>query len=157
LEVWVGERRPVTILAAAVRGDIPAGCRTNLSGGLAENDDLLSLPLSSKGGEGSGAAASEHRDACKEQAALTPVLSSEAEGASPVCYAEEAELHTELFEGTCEGRIGFAPRGEGGFGYDPLFIPEGHEATFAELGEEVKNGMSHRSRALALLRSKLRD
>jgi len=89
--------------------------------------------------------------------ALTPVLNSAAQWASPVCYAEEGELHTELFEGTCEGRIGFAPRGEGGFGYDPLFIPEGHEATFAELGEEVKNGMSHRSRALALLRSKLRD
>jgi hypothetical protein len=54
------------MLEAAVRGDIPAGCRTHISGGLAENDGLLSLPLSSKGGEGNGAAASEHRDACKE-------------------------------------------------------------------------------------------
>jgi XTP/dITP diphosphohydrolase len=50
-----------------------------------------------------------------------------------------------------------APRGQGGFGYDPLFIPEGHEATFAELGEEVKNQMSHRGRALALLRSRIGD
>jgi len=48
LEERVGERRPVTIPDAAVRGDIPAGCRANISGVLAENDDLLSLPLSSK-------------------------------------------------------------------------------------------------------------
>ena len=67
LEERVGERRPVTNLDAAVRGDIPTGCRTNLSGVRAENNDLLSLPLSSKGGEGTGAAASEYRDVCKRQ------------------------------------------------------------------------------------------
>jgi XTP/dITP diphosphohydrolase len=89
--------------------------------------------------------------------ALTPVLRPEDGSASPVCCADEFELQTELFDGTCEGRIGFGPRGEGGFGYDPLFIPEGYEATFAELGEEVKNQMSHRGKALALLRSKLGD
>jgi XTP/dITP diphosphohydrolase len=53
------------------------------------------------------------------------------------------------FTGTIEGRIGAASHGGGGFGYDPLFIPEGHSATLAELGEEVKNTLSHRSRALA--------
>lgn len=89
--------------------------------------------------------------------ALTPVLRSETQPASPVCCADELELQTELFDGACEGRIGFAPRGRGGFGYDPLFVPEGHEATFAELGEEVKNQMSHRGKALALLSSKMRD
>jgi XTP/dITP diphosphohydrolase len=89
--------------------------------------------------------------------ALAPVLRPEGGSASPVCCADEFELQTELFDGTCEGRIGSAPRGQGGFGYDPLFIPEGHEATFAELGEEVKNRMSHRGKALALLRSKLGD
>jgi len=88
--------------------------------------------------------------------ALTPVPCAEPEGASPVCYAEEAELQTELFEGTCEGRIGFAPHGRGGFGYDPLFIPSGYEQTFGELSEEVKNQLSHRARALAMLRSRLR-
>ena len=71
---------------------------------------------------------------------------------APVCRAEELGRRTELFEGACEGRIGLAPRGEGGFGYDPLFIPEGREATFAELGEEVKNRLSHRAKALANLR-----
>jgi hypothetical protein len=50
------ERRPLTLLDAAVRGDIPVGRCTNACGVLAESDDLLSLPLSSKGGEGNGAA-----------------------------------------------------------------------------------------------------
>ena len=59
----------------------------------------------------------------------------------------------QLFEGACEGRIDFAPRGAGGFGYDPLFIPLGQEQSFAELGEDVKNGLSHRANALAKLRA----
>jgi XTP/dITP diphosphohydrolase len=87
--------------------------------------------------------------------ALTPVLRSDSQRASPVCCADEVELQTELFEGTCEGRIGFEPRGQGGFGYDPLFIPEGHDATFAELGEELKNQLSHRGKALARLKRRL--
>ena len=53
------------------------------------------------------------------------------------------------FTGTVEGRIIETARGGHGFGYDPLFIPEGYEQTFAELGEEVKNTLSHRARALA--------
>jgi XTP/dITP diphosphohydrolase len=60
-----------------------------------------------------------------------------------------------LFEGVCEGRIAFAPRGKRGFGYDPLFVPDGFDKTFAELGAEVKNRMSHRARALAKLKSAL--
>jgi non-canonical purine NTP pyrophosphatase (RdgB/HAM1 family) len=89
--------------------------------------------------------------------ALTPVLRSTNESASPVCYADELELQTELFEGLCEGRIGLTPRGRGGFGYDPLFIPTGYNRTFGELVEGIKNKLSHRARALALLRPKLRD
>jgi XTP/dITP diphosphohydrolase len=58
-----------------------------------------------------------------------------------------------LFEGTCEGRIDFAPRGAGGFGYDPLFIPAGYDRSFAELGEDVKNTLSHRAKALEQLRT----
>lgn len=53
------------------------------------------------------------------------------------------------FSGSVEGRIIDAIQGEKGFGYDPLFIPEGHEQTFAELGDSVKNSLSHRARALA--------
>jgi XTP/dITP diphosphohydrolase len=83
--------------------------------------------------------------------ALTPVLLHEAVNSSPVCLTDEAELQTQLFDGTCEGRIGFTPSGRGGFGYDPLFIPDGLELSFAELGENVKNRLSHRSKALAQL------
>ena len=57
-----------------------------------------------------------------------------------------------VVEGRCEGRILTAPRGKGGFGYDPLFVPEGGELTFAELPAEEKNRISHRARALAQAR-----
>ena len=50
--------------------------------------------------------------------------------------------------GTCEGRIIRAPRGTGGFGYDPLFVPDGYERTFAEMPAAEKNRISHRARAL---------
>ncbi len=50
--------------------------------------------------------------------------------------------------GKCTGKICHTPQGSEGFGYDPIFIPTGHTKTFAELGEEVKNQMSHRGNAL---------
>ena len=50
--------------------------------------------------------------------------------------------------GVCEGHIRHAPIGESGFGYDPVFVPEGYDQTFAELGEEIKNQISHRAKAL---------
>ncbi|HKR15689.1 MAG TPA: RdgB/HAM1 family non-canonical purine NTP pyrophosphatase [Pyrinomonadaceae bacterium] len=53
-----------------------------------------------------------------------------------------------LSEGICEGAITFAPRGDSGFGYDPLFIPDGYNQTFGELSDEIKNHISHRARAL---------
>ncbi|HZV35602.1 MAG TPA: non-canonical purine NTP pyrophosphatase [Verrucomicrobiae bacterium] len=87
--------------------------------------------------------------------ALTPVSEPSLQNASPVCAANEAELETQLFDGTCEGSIAFAPSGKGGFGYDPLFIPTGYKQSFAELGEETKNQLSHRARALAKLRNYL--
>lgn len=52
-----------------------------------------------------------------------------------------------VFEGRCVGRLSHEPRGGAGFGYDPLFIPDGHEVSFAELGDTVKNTISHRARA----------
>ena len=72
--------------------------------------------------------------------------------ARPVSPALEMEFETKSFEGTCEGRLGFGPRGQGGFGYDPLFFPVGFDQTFGELGEAVKNRLSHRAKALAKLR-----
>ena len=57
----------------------------------------------------------------------------------------------ELFEGRVEGNIAEKPQGEGGFGYDPLFVPEGYTQSFAELGANVKNKISHRARAMQKL------
>lgn len=57
----------------------------------------------------------------------------------------------ETVEGQVCGRIAEAPAGEGGFGYDPIFIPDGHEKTFAQLPAETKNNLSHRGDALRKL------
>jgi XTP/dITP diphosphohydrolase len=60
-----------------------------------------------------------------------------------------------IFEGRCDGRLTRAPRGEGGFGYDPLFVPEGCAQSFSELGSEIKNRLSHRARAWGKLAKQL--
>jgi XTP/dITP diphosphohydrolase len=57
------------------------------------------------------------------------------------------------FSGSVEGAIIHSEKGEGGFGYDPLFVPEGFGETFAELVAETKNRLSHRGRALAALKN----
>ena len=54
-----------------------------------------------------------------------------------------------LTEGICTGRIADSPRGNGGFGYDPLFIPDGYDQTFGELPDAVKQNISHRARAFS--------
>lgn len=59
------------------------------------------------------------------------------------------------FEGKCEGYVIEEPKGENGFGYDPLFVPEGYHKTFAELDLVTKNKISHRGRALSNLREYL--
>ena len=58
---------------------------------------------------------------------------------------------THLFEGIVRGTIIDERRGEGGFGYDPIFVPEGYGRTFAQLGNEVKNRISHRAKAVEQL------
>ncbi|UHG91033.1 RdgB/HAM1 family non-canonical purine NTP pyrophosphatase [Spirosoma oryzicola] len=61
------------------------------------------------------------------------------------------------FEGTIEGQIVEEPRGTGGFGYDPVFQPDGYDRTFAQMSLEEKNAISHRSRALAKMIDYLKD
>lgn len=69
-----------------------------------------------------------------------------------IALYDPASRATEIFNGTCEGRIAKHPRGRQGFGYDPLFIPSGYTHTFGELSEDVKQQISHRARALAAFR-----
>ena len=75
--------------------------------------------------------------------ALVPVRTPDARPETP---------DPNLFDGVCEGRIGCEPHGQNGFGYDPLFVPVGFEQPFAELGEDVKNKLSHRAKALEKLK-----
>ena len=64
---------------------------------------------------------------------------------------------THLFDGIVNGNIIYERHGTEGFGYDPIFVPEGYEQTFAELGMEIKNQISHRARAVNKLAAFLND
>ena len=72
-----------------------------------------------------------------------------------IALIEDGVLHT--FEGTCEGHISLEPMGELGFGYDPVFVPEGMERTMATMTLEEKNAISHRGRAVEKLVEYLRQ
>lgn len=66
-----------------------------------------------------------------------------------IALVYEGETH--FFDGVVEGHIIPEKRGTEGFGYDPIFVPEGYDQTFAQLGSEIKNSISHRARAVAKL------
>ena len=68
---------------------------------------------------------------------------------SVIAIANEDGNVINLSTGTCNGQIARAPRGNNGFGFDPVFVPERFDQTFAELSTEVKNRISHRARALS--------
>jgi XTP/dITP diphosphohydrolase len=76
---------------------------------------------------------------------------------SSIVIADPCARVVNVSAGVCEGHLALAPRGTNGFGYDPIFIPEGYEQTFGELADEVKQFISHRSRALAGASSFLRS
>lgn len=67
--------------------------------------------------------------------------------ASPLPSPKGGEAMVMTFEGVVEGNIAHEKRGTGGFGYDPVFVPDGYNQSFAELGNEIKNEISHRARA----------
>ncbi|MDP1852734.1 MAG: RdgB/HAM1 family non-canonical purine NTP pyrophosphatase [Candidatus Omnitrophota bacterium] len=73
---------------------------------------------------------------------------------SAVALADKDGL-IKVVEGGCHGVIGYEPRGNSGFGYDPLFVIPKYKKTFAELGEKVKHTMSHRARALEKIKKTL--
>lgn len=83
--------------------------------------------------------------------AIEGAASRKARFVAAIAIAEpNNEKSIEIVVGKCEGHITNAPTGENGFGYDPIFVPDGYEKTFAELGESVKNRISHRGEALRL-------
>ncbi|MCF0203072.1 MAG: non-canonical purine NTP diphosphatase [Bacteroidaceae bacterium] len=70
---------------------------------------------------------------------------------SPMEYTDSATGEYRYFEGIVEGEITTTRSGTEGFGYDPIFRPDGYDKTFAELGNDIKNGISHRARAISKL------
>lgn len=97
---------------------------------------------------GAGASDADRRKLLLSELAHVPAERRQARFVCAVAIALPSGTVLNISEGVCEGEIIFAPRGSGGFGYDPLFVPEGFNETFAELSESVKNGLSHRARAL---------
>ena len=77
---------------------------------------------------------------------LAGVANRAAQFRTIIAFAEAGAVR--YFEGVCKGRILDEERGTGGFGYDPLFVPDGEARTFAELSPDEKNAISHRGRAL---------
>jgi XTP/dITP diphosphohydrolase len=87
-------------------------------------------------------------------------LSAEQRSARFCCWVAVADEGGEIIHtsnGVCEGQIAIAPRGSGGFGYDPIFIPDAFQQTFGELKPQIKNQISHRARALVGARDFLRS
>lgn len=93
-------------------------------------------------------------DAANNQRLLLALAGQEERRARFRCVVALArpDGHCTTVDGRCEGRIIDAPRGRGGFGYDPLFVPEGSEQTFAELDAAAKHRISHRGAALRAAR-----
>jgi len=134
-----------------------AGCRATGLPTLADDSGLFVEALDGAPGVHSARYAGPAEDPAANCAKLLQALSgvpAEERGAAFRCVIAlvlpEGPEH--LFQGACAGRIAAAPRGTGGFGYDPLFEVVEAQATFAEMPGEQKHGFSHRGRALAALR-----
>lgn len=80
---------------------------------------------------------------------LQGVTNRKAQFRTVICLIWDGKRY--LFEGICKGEIIEEKRGNAGFGYDPIFVPEGYDQTFAELGNDIKNSISHRAKAVELL------
>ena len=77
--------------------------------------------------------------------------------ACAIAIADESGNILSTTEGVCPGKIAFEPHGSNGFGYDPLFVPDGFDLTFGELSSEIKCKISHRARAFEQIIPFLRD
>lgn len=95
-------------------------------------------------------AGDEGNDAANNTLLLQELTDSQDRSAQFRCVMVLAEAGDVIahFDGSVEGTIIRQRQGDGGFGYDPLFVPTGFDQTFAELGEQVKNGLSHRANAM---------
>lgn len=137
--------------AQALRPCLPAGAWA-----LADDSGLCVDALAGRPGVDSAYFAGPRGDGAANLAQLIAVMRKvpEPERSAQfrcVLLVTGPDAQEEIFEGSCGGRLLHGPRGRAGFGYDPLFVPNGREQTFAEMDAELKNRLSHRARAWARL------
>ncbi|MCX6925032.1 MAG: potassium-transporting ATPase subunit KdpB, partial [Verrucomicrobia bacterium] len=149
LEERAGERRPFTLVAAPIHGDTSTVRRNDIAGVLVENNDLLSLSLSSKGGEGNGGAASEHRESRKGQAVALQG-GGDLPSAIPVRSirkgaAEAMRNYVDQLGGRFPEAVSQAVDEVSRSGATPLVVAEGREVLgVVQLKDMVKGGIKER-------------
>lgn len=124
---------------------------------LADDTGLFVNALNGEPGVHSARYASEHDDKKNIEKLLNNLKDKDDRSAyfkTQIILIDE-EKNIIPIEGVCPGKISLEEKGENGFGYDSIFIPDGYDKTFAEMSHEEKNEISHRSRALKNLRDKL--
>jgi len=116
----------------------------------AEDSGIIANGLGNEPGVFSARYAGEPADDERNNAKLLSRLRGNADRSAyyqaTICFISAEEIV--YFEGRCPGVIAEEPRGTGGFGYDPLFLPDGYKQTFAELPIGIKNSISHRGKAV---------
>lgn len=139
------ENARIKALAAALAARLPA---------LSDDSGLTVPALGGRPGIHSARWAGPERDFAAAMARVEAALGASGDRrAAFVCALALAwpDGHVETFEGRVEGRLVWPPRGTRGFGYDPIFLPEGGALTFGEMAPEAKHEISHRARAFAAL------
>ncbi len=135
-------------------------CRMTGKPAIADDSGLAVDVLNGAPGIYSARYAGEDADDSKNNAKLLDALKDVPETERTGKYVSVITLafpdgRTLVARGECTGKLLFAPSGEGGFGYDPLFVPDGSDETFAQMSEEEKNKISHRAKALSGLKELL--
>lgn len=124
---------------------------------LADDTGLFVKALNGEPGVHSARYASEHDDKKNREKLLNNLKDKEDRSAyfkTEIILIDE-DKNIIPIEGVCTGKISLEERGDNGFGYDSIFIPDGFDKTFAEMSHKEKNQISHRSRALKNLRDKI--
>ena len=129
---------------------------------LADDSGVCVTALGGRPGVESAYYAGPQHDGAANLRKLTEVMREVPDGQRGACFTCVLVLRgpggvEQIAEGRCEGVLRREPRGGGGFGYDPLFIPQGYNRTYAELTETEKNKISHRGRAWLMLGNWLRE
>ena len=130
-------------------------CKASGLPAIADDSGLEVEALGCEPGVYSSSYGGEHLDDCKRCLYLLKKMEGLERRAARfvctiVCMYPDGGIITA--HGECKGEIAYAPRGSGGFGYDPVFVANGTDKTFAELSQEEKNMLSHRGKALRALR-----